>query len=338
MQVIDTLAEVTRHQDRDLIERSLVKTLAEIVDCLELRLYRIVRMPPEIELLLVDQVTPRQKVIAALDGCERPVPDRLCASIIEALESGEIVTNLEAQPCVIYPIEDNQGGIQAVLVQFVVRVSFDDQRMTHGLLRIYANYLALIDESQRDKLTSLLNRETLDDTIARLMTHRHIHGREKPNKRRQDANSHWLGLLDIDHFKRINDSCGHLFGDEVLILVANLMRDTLREEDLIFRFGGEEFVVIIDTPSQQLAWMVFERLRKTIENHPFPQIGRVTARSGIVEIANQAGTAMVIGNADKALYHAKNTGRNRVEVYEELVAQGECQGSDTPRTGTIDLF
>ncbi len=340
IQVIDTLAEVTRHQDRELIERSLMKTLSEAVSCRELRLYRVVRMPPDIELLLVDQ-------IVDMDGLPPPpAPDTsdcmlngpISGAIVEAVESGEIVTHIDATPCVVYPIEDKKDGVQAVLVQFIERIRFEEQRLTHGLLRIYTNYLTLIDESQRDKLTSLLNRETLDQTIARLMTDKRVFGRDVPGRRQQDESSYWLGLLDIDHFKRINDTRGHLFGDEVLILLANLMSETLRDEDLIFRFGGEEFVVIIDVPSQQLARMVFERLRRTIEDHDFPQIGQVTVSIGLVEIARQPGPSSVIGEADKALYHAKRNGRNQIVVYEDLIEQGLLDDQEVASTGSIDLF
>ena len=339
VQVIDTLAEITRHQNRELIERSLVKTLAETVACNELRLYRIVRVPPEIELLLIDQaVNLPPQTGEQSPGFDCSVSPDISDSIVEAVESGEIISHVGEVSCVVYPVEDKNGGIYAVLVQFVDRIRFEEQRLTHGLLRIYTNYLTLIDESQRDKLTSLLNRETLDETIIRLMTEKHVHRVSVPGRRQEDHSSHWLGLLDIDHFKQINDTRGHLFGDEVLILLANLMSNTLREEDLLFRYGGEEFVVIIDVPSIETARMVFERLRKMIENHPFPQIGQVTASIGVVEIAAQNGPSSVIGNADRALYFAKHAGRNRVEIYEELIKQHKLRDLSESRTSSIDLF
>ncbi len=339
VQVIDTLAEITRHQNRELIEHSLVKTLAETVTCNELRLYRIVRIPPEIELLLIDQAInlPRQAGEQP-PGFDCSVSPDVSDSIVEAVESGEIISHVGEVSCVVYPVEDKNGGIYAVLVQFVDRIRFEEQRLTHGLLRIYTNYLTLIDESQRDKLTSLLNRETLDETIIRLMTEKHVNRVSVPGRRQEDHSSHWLGLLDIDHFKQINDTRGHLFGDEVLILLANLMSNTLREEDLLFRYGGEEFVVIIDVPSMETARMVFERLRKMIENHPFPQIGQVTASIGVVEIATQNGPSSVIGNADRALYFAKHAGRNRVEIHEELIKQHKLSDLSEARTSSIDLF
>src|SRR6202011_3687326 len=94
----------------------------------------------------------------------------------------------------------------------------------------------------------------------------------------------WLALIDIDRFKSINDGYGHLFGDEVLLLVSQLMKRSFRGADQLFRFGGEEFVVLLDRASEPGAQIVLERLRTTIGEHEFPQVGQVTISVGYTRI------------------------------------------------------
>ena len=131
-----------------------------------------------------------------------------------------------------------------------------------------------------------------------------------------------LLLIDIDHFKRINDSFGHLFGDEVLLRMGELMRKTFRDGDRLFRFGGEEFVVILNAPDEDLAAAGFERFRWSVESHEFPQIGKVTCSIGFTAVAPMDVPTDVVGRADEALYYAKEHGRNRVCCYEWLIADG----------------
>ena len=93
--------------------------------------------------------------------------------------------------------------------------------------------------------------------------------------RRHDANpAYWLGVIDVDHFKRVNDNFGHLIGDEVLLLLSRLMRTCFRFHDRLYRFGGEEFVAVIRCESEDDALQAFERLRQACEQYNFPQVGQ----------------------------------------------------------------
>jgi len=122
--------------------------------------------------------------------------------------------------------------------------------------------------------------------------------------------------MDIDHFKRINDQFGHLYGDEVLILVGRLMRQCFRLRDQLYRFGGEEFVVVLDGLDNEYAGEVFDRFRRTVENYVFSQVGQVTISIGFCPILALASAAETLGAADDALYRAKNAGRNQVCLFE----------------------
>src|SRR3546814_19890916 len=89
---------------------------------------------------------------------------------------------------------------------------------------------------------------------------------------RRGAERYWLAVADIDHFKRINDTLGHLYGDEVLLLLAQVMKRSFRHDDLLFRFGGEEFVIVISAPDRGSANIAFDKFRRNVETFTFPQV------------------------------------------------------------------
>ena len=203
-------------------------------------------------------------------------------------------------------------------------LEYDVSRFVYGLLKVYSNYLSLIEDNQRDKLTQLLNRDTMDREITRILLKNnglHIAKADGiPFKRRRDSLMYWLGVLDIDHFKAVNDNFGHLFGDDVLILIARQMQKDIRgEKDLLYRFGGEEFVIILQASDIEEAQKAFDRLRTNIAQRNFPQIGKITVSIGMVQVANQAGSSEIIHQADQALYYVKEHGRNQVYSYEFLL-------------------
>lgn len=134
----------------------------------------------------------------------------------------------------------------------------------------------------------------------------------------------WLAVVDVDHFKQVNDRFGHLYGDEVLILIANILRSSFRSHDRIFRFGGEEFVVLLRATSLATAHKVFNRFRLAVQEYPFPQVGQVTVSLGFVSTSRGA-PVEILGQADQALYYAKENGRNQVCFYDELIASGQLK-------------
>ena len=199
-----------------------------------------------------------------------------------------------------------------------------------GIFHVYQNYQSLLDYSERDALTGLFNRKTFDEQFARQLdnaqsmptrTESMDHERDHRASTSDSGARHWLGVVDIDHFKQVNDRFGHLYGDEVLILVANILRSSFRAQDRIFRFGGEEFVVLLRATTLENARLVFNRFRTTVENHVFPQVGRITVSLGFVGTGTGA-PVEILGQADQALYYAKENGRNRVCYYDDLIASG----------------
>ncbi|WP_081949096.1 sensor domain-containing diguanylate cyclase [Litchfieldella xinjiangensis] len=177
----------------------------------------------------------------------------------------------------------------------------------HGLMLDISEQVAyqahLQALSDTDELTGLANRRKfmtrLDEEIARSNRH---------------ATPLSLVLLDLDHFKRINDTWGHLQGDQVLAELAALSLDSLREDDVIARLGGEEFALLLPLTPLVCCEPLAERLRRLIAEHDFrlPQ-GRVTVSVGIAEHRVGESRETLIERADQSLYAAKRNGRNRVE-------------------------
>ncbi|WP_130470990.1 sensor domain-containing diguanylate cyclase [Candidatus Magnetaquicoccus inordinatus] len=186
-----------------------------------------------------------------------------------------------------------------------------------------------------DVLTGLRNRQSFDEIIDSI-----YQKLQKHTRRGNDSwqNSAFLAILDIDHFKKVNDTYGHLIGDEVLVTFARLMEKTFRDQDFVFRFGGEEFVVLLVNLTEEQAFAALDRFRYTVENHPFPQVNRVTVSQGAIEIKPTEMPGTLMEKADKALYFAKQNGRNQVRFYQKLVAEGAIEESDFGTEDNVDLW
>jgi diguanylate cyclase (GGDEF)-like protein len=131
-----------------------------------------------------------------------------------------------------------------------------------------------------------------------------------------------LIMLDIDHFKLVNDRFGHLVGDQTLKMIVDTCQSVLRKSDVMCRFGGEEFIVLLPETNQEDAVIAAERICKTISEQSLPtnsDLGPVvvTVSIGVTQLKTKTETLQdLIDEADHALYHAKETGRNRVCVFQ----------------------
>ncbi|MGC1508875.1 GGDEF domain-containing protein [Ketobacter sp. MCCC 1A13808] len=160
-------------------------------------------------------------------------------------------------------------------------------------------------EAMRDALTELPNRAAYD-----------AHIQSEFSRWRRHSRPLSITIIDIDHFKKINDTLGHLRGDKVLKLVAREISQRLRSEDFVARYGGEEFVIIMPETDLQSALVATEKVRAAIESCPFSfnqQPIPITASFGVTSFENGDEIETCFERADKALYRAKELGRNRVE-------------------------
>lgn len=167
-------------------------------------------------------------------------------------------------------------------------------------------HIRCIEENAKvDSLTGLHNRRWLEEMYAREMS-------------RSNAGNFKLCafMLDIDHFKNVNDTYGHLAGDQVLMSVAQSITKSLRPSDMPVRYGGEEFTVFLPGTSLDNAKVIAERMRKNVESMqivlPSGESLKVTVSIGFTERIENDSVRSIIERADQALYHAKENGRNRV--------------------------
>jgi len=157
--------------------------------------------------------------------------------------------------------------------------------------------------TRTDRLTGLANRRRLEEALTTEVLRARRYG--KPFS---------VILLDIDHFKDVNDVFGHQAGDNVLIAIAGLLTRTARETDVVGRFGGEEFLLVCPETEIQVVAALAERLRMEFAATDFPLVGQVTSSFGVAEFAQGDSMKSLVERADQALYRAKDSGRNCVEV------------------------
>ena len=162
--------------------------------------------------------------------------------------------------------------------------------------------------SKTDPLTKLLNRRAIEGVIEEL-------------KNKKEEMDYTVCIGDIDFFKRINDTYGHKAGDKVLQTVASLIKKELRKKDFVSRWGGEEFLLLFPETGTAEAKKIVERLKNTIEKTQITYENKeikITMSFGIASSSNLKDINKVIKNADSALYHSKETGRNKISLYDEI--------------------
>jgi diguanylate cyclase (GGDEF)-like protein/PAS domain S-box-containing protein len=163
----------------------------------------------------------------------------------------------------------------------------------------------------------LLSRQASTDAITGLANHRSFQERlrsEVTRARRYERNLS-LVLLDIDHFKDINDAHGHQAGDKVLAEIGRRLLTQAREGETIARIGGEEFAWLMPETGRESAYQAAERVRRAIESEPFPRVGRVTVSAGVCASESELDGEELVRFADRALYWAKDGGRNTTFIY-----------------------
>ncbi|MBE1203903.1 diguanylate cyclase [Aminobacter carboxidus] len=179
-------------------------------------------------------------------------------------------------------------------------IFWQNEKLSRALAELSEAHIQLKAKATHDQMTGLLNREAFF---------------EKSKQARRKCDSGALLLIDADNFKSINDTFGHLVGDEALKLISNALRAAIREHDLVGRVGGEEFCVFLPTTSQDEAAAVAERIRVEVERLAFyPEERhrhRLTVSIGAIVSAGQP-TSQLMRLADRCLYEAKEQGRNRV--------------------------
>ncbi|GAB6181537.1 hypothetical protein JCM14036_28560 [Desulfotomaculum defluvii] len=240
-------------------------------------------------------------------------PGRLLAMAIEEnnFKQGQEVCFLDAnnnQICILIdtiPWQDEHGKILGGMA--IIR---DYTKQWMEKLRANTENEELRQKAERDSMTGLYNYRAFIGHMQHLVM-------------QNDQRRFSLLMIDLDNFKVYNDTLGHLAGDRLLSELANIMTETVRDDDMVARYGGDEFVIVLLGANLNRAIDVGERLRLNIANHPFPNQeclpgGRVTVSIGVsVYPENSLNVEGLIWCADSALYQAKRSSRNRLEYYQQ---------------------
>ncbi len=325
------MVEITAHRDHLLLDTSVITALHDLVGANQVRALEIYRYRDD--LYMRPLVWIKDGVVTSTDedqggeqqGGELLATYPVLVDCIEQHKPSAEEKTADGRHLLWLPVWINDKVATCLEVSNDKPYTSHALRVIEGILSVYSNYQSLLDYSERDSLTGLLNRKTFDEKFSKMVATAAPEGAapDGAQERRHQASTHdqWLAVVDIDHFKRVNDQFGHLYGDEVLILVANLLRSSFRAQDRVFRFGGEEFVILLRSTTLEETHRIFERFRQNVEKYDFPQVGQVTISLGFASISQET-PVVILGHADQALYYAKANGRNRVCHYDELVNSG----------------
>ncbi len=329
--VLNKLITLTNERDVLALEQSLAEALFELVDASDDDNAKsvVIYHPDDTRKQLLSVIV----IGKSAEQCNFSLPFKQL--LIDCFKSGRYCTHEQSceSAIMLYPVKNTKDHTVAIIAIQAMVCDPQLHDVITSLLKIYQNFTGLINDNERDTLTGLLNRKTFDYKINKIL----VQMQEKAKLKNDKADQvHFLAIFDIDHFKRVNDEFGHLIGDEVLLLFSQLMTQTFRSSDPIFRFGGEEFVGVFECLSHDDIPNILNRFREKVGQFNFPQAGKVTVSAGYTEIFAYDLPSQLIDHSDLALYFAKNNGRNRICFYEQLIADGSLQ--ENKKEGDIELF
>ena len=347
-QVVDKLADLTAHRDREALDVNLAGVLKDLLRPESVAIHRCVgdeadqRWITSARLGLQDQAAASDPAWTPLESLPRlaQFPTRVQALRLQQV----VVTPSGALSLAVFPLSTDHAVVG--VLELLTRQTPDtgDLRQVGSILRVFRNFQSLLDYSERDTLTGLLNRTTFDSAFNRLAGAGALPlpgadpGCVGAGQRSLPTAPlpHFIGVIDIDHFKRVNDGFGHLIGDEVLLLLSRLMRSVFRYHDRLYRFGGEEFVVLMRCRNDDEAGAALQRLCRAVKAFAFPQVGSISVSVGYAEVLPDDTPSRAFDRADRAVYWAKHHGRDQVCSFADLSARGELV--DDAKTGDVELF
>jgi diguanylate cyclase (GGDEF)-like protein len=333
LRYLDAVVELTCQRDSRGLSQSLIDSLRQQVQAERFRLLAISNSNNDQEFNETNAKTAAVRDwLEPLSAVVMLVEDK---DLFECVQSQKRVSRMRIGAGgrrLILPIFGTRHVTAMLEIEGMQEVEGEDEMLSR-LLRIFGNQAFLLLRNELDGLTGLYNRQCFDIRIQKLVLNAGHHDRRANEKIQQNC----LAFFDIDHFKQVNDKYGHLYGDEVLVQLARLMNRSFRHEDLLFRYGGEEFAAVLINVTPEIAVRVLESFRKEVEAYQFPRIGKKSVSIGVVGITSGESVDTIINRADMSMYHAKNNGRNQVCCYETLVAEGKLAPVSVA-TGDIELF
>lgn len=331
--IVGEIAGFTSLRDVDLLELSLLQSIYGILN------------PSKVSLTSVDSSNTILKQVdysATEHGTittKVPASNDLVAAFTKLVDS-ELdfcsVDTKEGGALTLFVIVNNRRVSRYIIIESDgANISKAHAQQISGMVKIFQNFKQVLQEAQIDELTGLSNRKTFDHIIRKLHESDLSSSPKIENDKRAEKENqkYWLVLADIDHFKKINDTHGHLMGDEVLVRIAQSFQSALRKDDFIFRYGGEEFALIICTNDEAELDQILERVRTTISSITIPNIGNITISMGCIELIESRFYLESLEYADQALYQSKENGRDQVSYFDVNSIKDESEDSME-----IDLF
>ncbi|WP_372770810.1 GGDEF domain-containing protein [Pseudoalteromonas sp.] len=336
--LLNSVVKITKHRDTDSLELSLLSTISEFLSPKEAALYK------DLSRFNSAGIEKSAAIVMEENGVihwsSREIDNNPCKELLCCIESACTISLQDKQGCekrwIPVIIDDHVLGAMYIEVN---QLNSNEQVALNALCRIYENYLTILNESERDKLTGLLNRQTFDRKIKLLLEdqlHSHNSPVEKGIRNKHYDESSWLAIIDIDHFKQVNDTYGHVCGDEVLLTLSQKMQQFFRASDLIFRFGGEEFVIVFEPSTLLHIATKLAHFQDFISDQKFPFVEELTLSIGFARMSPYDFPISVIENADKALYVAKSNGRNQCIYYGDIIKSENDK--NPPPVNDIELF
>jgi diguanylate cyclase (GGDEF)-like protein len=355
--ITEHIIKLTDHRDRDLLELTLSKALIDLMPIQRVVIARVVSeegVKRWLEVVTLDhkgggKVVDPLRVdfhsLPLLDDSRQRFNCVLSRENVEFAWAGEDGPRITYLPLFGDSRIDDDGVVE---IHSAFALTQGQLEAIGDVQRVFRNMYNLLAYSDRDALTGLFNRKSLDDTFYSAVLEELDHGIESEDaakealvlpvqeRRHRVPPNYWMGTVSVDNFGVISDKNGHLIAEEVLLLVARIMNNTFRTYDRLYRFGGEQFAVLMHCPDEALVLAAFERFRANIEKFNFPQVGRITVCAGFTRISAEDSPSTALERAERAVDYAQRNGRNKVFGHADLVRKGFF--GDAPKVGAVDLF
>ena len=338
--IINHIADFTSQRNADLLAFSLLKSVNSMISCSSTKIITIDKKREiRANISFENNHYTVNDTSTEIDSALRHGFEHMNNSSMAAL-----TLKTKTGYSVIHLLHHDRKSEQFLIINLEKNMAKENAYILSGILSIYSNFIKLLNESQTDELTGLANRKTFDSAISSVFNALPQEDEKVEGERRapkeiivKENHKYWLVIIDIDDFKRVNDQFGHLYGDEILIHLAQIIRSNFRNEDLQFRFGGEEFVILLSANNQMECMQILERFRCNVEEYQFPNLDTVTVSIGVVEFKKETFHITSIDYADQALYESKRSGKNQITFFEDMLIKGITKKSDI-QGGSVDFF
>ncbi len=318
------VVSITESRDIEILERIMLKTAYELIPCERVYFFRT--DPVDMSIQSSSAYGGEGYVYSCDNEVFEYIEDLRESMMLSYSDYSITSVDNSLHPIIISPVNIMSSSVGFITLDFP-EASSESLCVLEGIVRMYQNYISALLDRDRDELTGLFSRKLFEEKVNTFIR---INKRlkDKPlkgNERRTYAENdlYWLGIIDIDNFKSADDNFGHIAAEKLIVIMGKIIQDFFRASDMKFRFDEDDFAVVIKTSDAQRALVVFERLRKTVENYNFPFIERMTVSIGISMINMEESSSFFIMRALRALHYAKSHGKNKVFIYEDLVDRGE---------------